>query len=357
MSQVNSKSPVDVKFLKECEVLSGLSEEILRVVYNRGQIIKVEPGGIIFQADQASDRFYIVKSGIVEICREVEPGNIRAVAYLGTSSSLGELTMLTCSRYSSMAHMPGGGELFSLTRSIFLSLLDMLPEFGRSLSTLFAHRLESMAKTSHIDRRQQFSGSLKFFDLSTIIQTIVSSGLTGTLTLFNEAEEPTAEVNFEKGSVRGAFLGNLAGEDAFFQIFHSYPEEQTFHFKSGPVQHLGDSRYDINRSASALLIEAARQHDELVEMKKKIADHDIFSPAKDQLLWVGDEVLLGLAEGIFAQLKMENRTAKQLVTQMRRCAYAIYSVLKILLVTKQIERVGAQETTKTQRHEGLEINK
>jgi CRP-like cAMP-binding protein len=340
MSSVHHNNQVDVKFLKDCEVLSGLSIEILRVVYNRGQIVKIEPGGVIFKADQPSDRFYIVKSGIVEICREDSPGKVRAVAYLGTSSSLGELTMLTGSHYSSMAHMPGGGELFALSRSVFLSLLDMLPEFGRSLSTLFARRLESMAKFRHIDRRQQFSGSLRFFDLSTIIQTIASSGLTGTLTLLNEAEEPTAEVNFEKGSVRAVSLGDLTGEDAFYQLFES-STEQAFNFKSGPIQSINDKRYEISKSAFQLLIEAARQHDELIEIKKKINEDDLFAAAKDQLLWLGEEIYMGLSDEIFSLLKVESRNAGELVKLTRRCAYAVFLVLKIMLVTKQIERVSS----------------
>src|ERR1051326_7598762 len=242
--KVMSSKTVDVKFLKDCEVLSGLSEEILKVVYNRGQIIRVEPGGTIFTTDQLSERFYVVKTGVVEICREDEPGRMRTVAYLGTSTSLGELTMLTGSTYSSQARMPGGGELFAINRNVFLSLLDMLPEFGRALSTLFAHRLESVAKNSRIDRREQFRGSLKFFDLTTIIQTIVSSSLTGTLTITSEGEEPFAEVNFEQGMVRGAFLGNLLGEDAFYQLFQPPLQEGSFDFKSGPIQHTGVSRYE-----------------------------------------------------------------------------------------------------------------
>ena len=85
-------------------------------------------------------------------------------------------------------------------------------------------------------------------------------------------------------------------------------------------------------------------------MKKKIGDWDLFEPAKEQLLWVGDEDLLGLAEGIFSQLKMESRTAKQLISQMRRCAYVVYSVLKVLLVTKQIARVAPQKSSVIEAH-------
>src|ERR1051326_2278434 len=244
MGSGNLGKTSDIKFLMDCEVLGGLSEEILKVVFHRGQIIKVDPGGIIFTAQQPAERFYVVKSGVVEICREDEPGMMRTVAYLGISTSLGELSMLTGSSYSSLARMPGGGELFAINRNVFISLLDTLPEFGRALATLFAHRLESVAKKSRIDRREQFRGSLKFFDLTTIIQTIVNSSLTGTLTITSEAEEPIAEVNFEHGAVRGAFLGNLLGEDAFYQLFQPPLQEGSFDFKSGPIQHTGVSRYE-----------------------------------------------------------------------------------------------------------------
>ncbi|KAF0187858.1 MAG: cAMP-binding protein, partial [bacterium] len=217
---------------------------------------------------------------LVEICREDEPGRLRAVAYMGSSTSLGELKMLTGSSYNSYARMPGGGELFTISRAVFLSLLDILPEFGRSLSTLFAQRLEALTKNTRIDRREQFRGSLKFFDLTTIIQTIVSSRLTGTLAIANN-QEPVAQVNFEDGEIRGAFLGTLVGEDAFYQLFQPPLKEGSFDFKSLPIEHTGNSQHDIFHPAAVLLIEAARQQDELQEMTRKIHPQDIFVPTKN----------------------------------------------------------------------------
>src|SRR6185295_18474098 len=84
MSLENKKNRIDLRFLKECEVLSGLSEEILRVVFSRGQIVRIEPGGFIFNSGEQSDRFFVIITVIVEICREDEPGKYRALAYLGS---------------------------------------------------------------------------------------------------------------------------------------------------------------------------------------------------------------------------------------------------------------------------------
>lgn len=342
----NLKYP-EIKFLKDCEIFSSLSEDILKVVYARGQIVKIEQNKTIFDYNQPCEYLYVVRSGIVEICREDEPGKFRAVAYVGASASMGELAILTGSPYNSIARMPGGGEIFAISRNVFLSFLDMLPEFGRALSTLFAQRLESAARNNRIDRREQFRGSLKFFDLTTIIQTIVSSRLTGTLVITNQSEESMAEVNFERGAVRGAFLGNLLGEDAFYQLFQPPLQEGTFDFKSGPIQHIGDSRYDIKHAPSALLIEAARQHDELMEMMRKISPTDIFVPAKGQLLWLGEEHLLGLANKIFTMVKAQHLTVSDLVVELQRCAYVIYSVIKIMFVTKQIERLRVEQISET----------
>lgn len=334
----------DVKFLKDCDTFSGLSEEILKVIYEHGKILKIHPGDTIFESEQPAEQFYIVKNGIVEICREDEPGKLRAVAYMGSSTSLGELKMLTGSNYNSYARMPGGGEIFTISRSVFLSLLDILPEFGRSLSTLFAQRLESLTKNTRIDRKEQFRGSLKFFDLTTIIQTIVSSRLTGTLSIVNNFEKPVAEVNFKEGEIRGAFLGTLVGEDAFYQLFQPPLKEGSFDFKSFPVQHIGDSLYDISQPASALLIEAARQQDELQEMTRKIHSEDIFVPAKNQLLWLGEEVFMDLSKRVFETIKTEHLTVRQLGAKLGKCSYAVSSVLKIMYVTKQIERINRKTT-------------
>ncbi|MBI4851069.1 MAG: DUF4388 domain-containing protein [Acidobacteria bacterium] len=343
MEQENIQENLDVRFLKDCDTFSGLSEEILKVIYNHGKVLKIYPGDTIFESEQPSDQFYVVKNGIVEICREDEPGRLRAVAYMGSSTSLGELKMLTGSNYNSYARMPGGGEIFTISRSVFLSLLDILPEFGRSLSTLLAQRLESLTKNTRIERKEQFRGSLKFFDLTTIIQTIVSSRLTGTLSIVSALEEPIAEVNFEEGEIRGAFLGTLEGEDAFYQLFQPPLKEGSFDFKSLSIHHTSSS-FDISQPASALLIEAARQQDELQEMTRKIHPQDIFTPAKNQLLWLGEEAFMGLSKAVFETLKNEALTVTQLSARLGRCSYAIFSVLKIMYVTKQIERVNRKTT-------------
>jgi CRP-like cAMP-binding protein len=334
----------NIKFLKDCDTFNGLGEEIIKVIYNHGKILKISPGDVIFESDQIAEQFYVVKNGIVEICREDEPGRLKAVAYMGSSTSLGEIKMLTGSNYNSHARMPGGGEIFTISRSVFLSLLDILPEFGRALSTLFAHRLESLTKNTRIDRKEQFRGSLKFFDLTTIIQTIVSSRLTGTLSITNDFEEPVAEVNFEEGEIRGAFLDTLVGEDAFYQLFQPPLKEGSFDFKSIPIQYTGNSKYDIHHAASALLIEAARQQDELQEMARKIHSQDIFAPAKNQLLWLGEEAMMDLAKRVFETLKTEQLTVNQLGIKLGKCSHAISSVLKIMYVTKQIERINRKTT-------------
>ncbi len=93
-----------------------------------------------------------------------------------------------------------------------------------------------------------------------------------------------------------------------------------------------------------MLIEAARQQDELQEMTRKIHPQDIFVPTKNQLLWLGEEALMGLSKVVFETLKKEQLTVTQLSARVGRCSYLVYSILKIMYVTKQIERTNRKIT-------------
>src|SRR5438128_2023489 len=169
----------ELEFLKECDVFLYLDDDLVRRILARGEVVTLPPGAKLFDIGHPADRFYVVKSGVVEICRPSaeSPEEMRPVAYLGSSDSMGEMTMVTGTSHGSLARLPEGGEVFQLTRKEFLRLIDEYPKFAKSLMLLFAQRLESRVKDMRIAKRH-LHGNLRFFDLPTVIQTIIASKLT-----------------------------------------------------------------------------------------------------------------------------------------------------------------------------------
>jgi CRP-like cAMP-binding protein len=327
----------DLEFFKECDLFIDLDDELIEWVFTRGEVVKLSPGAKLFEIGEPSDKFFVIKSGVVEICRPLpdSPQDLRVVAYLGSSDSMGEMSIITGSSHGSMARMPAGGEVYQLTRDKFMRLVDAHHRFAKHLMILFANRLESRVKDMRIAKRH-LNGNLRFFDLPTVIQTIIASKLTGTLVLTNEQQEPIAEVNFEQGEVRSAFLENLSGQEAFMQLFQPPPQDGNFDFKSGPIQDVGDHCFEINCPTMNLLMESVRLQDELMEMKQTIKDEDIFKPLQDELDWGGEEANYPFALQIWLLLQEGRYTVAELRVSTLRCHYYCYSVLQRLLQTGQI---------------------
>jgi CRP-like cAMP-binding protein len=244
------------------------------------------------------------------------------------------MTMITGSSHGSMAWLPEGGEVFQLSRDEFLRLIDNYPKFTKNLMLLFAQRLESRMRDMRIAKRH-LHGNLRVFDLPTVIQTIIGSKLTGTLVITNEQQVPIAEVNFDHGQVRSAFLEELMGAEAFMQLFQPPPQDGSFDFKTGPIQDVGDRRFEIHIPTMNLLMESMRLQDELNEMKRTIKDEDLFIPTQSELNWEPDDASYPLALQIWLILQEKCYTVAELRSSTH---FYCYNVLQRLLETGQIDR-------------------
>lgn len=327
----------DLEFLKECDLFAGLDEELIAQIAGRGELVSLPVGAKLFEIGQPTRNFYVIKNGVIEICRPDQErlGELRAVAYLGPSDSMGEMNMIIGGSHGSMARLPQGGEVLKISQAAFQAILVDFPVFTRHLLVIFAHRLDSRVKDQRIAKRH-LNGNLRFFDLPTVIQTIISSQLTGTLMLTNDQLEPIAEVNFEKGEVRSAFLEELFGIEAFMQLFQPPPQDGAFDFKTGAIQSVGDKRFEIEVPTMNLLMESIRLQDELAEMKRVIKEEACYVPIADELTWDMEDNYYPLALQLWLIIQERKYTVKELRTTTLRSHYHCYCILQQLLQTEQI---------------------
>jgi CRP-like cAMP-binding protein len=328
--------PTDSAFLRHSDLFENQPEEVLGAVLSQGRFIEFGPGDVVFRQGEQGDRLFIVKSGILEVLStptdSTEPVPI---AYLGTGEVLGELALLTGSPRSATVRSPEHAELFTVEKPVFLDLLHSLPAFSHSLCVVLAKRLETTTLKVPRASGKQLQGNLRFFDLATVIQTLIGSHQTGSLVVSqDETKLKVAELFFVKGNIARAKYRQLVGDDAVFQLFQS-PLEGEFSFTGRTVQD-DEVQTDITMPAISLLMESVRLQDELPLLKERIPDPDrIYRQKAVQLAW-DDPETVELAAAVWSRLK-KGASLAELHRDIPRCSYAIYRTMAGLLETGQVE--------------------
>src|SRR5947207_5842737 len=191
---------IDPAFLRASDLFEKQPEEVLKAVLVQGQLQEYGPGEVVFRQGDEGDRLYIVKSGAVEaLASPTDAAEPIPVAYLGPGEVLGELALLTGSPRSASARVPERAELFTVDKAVFLDLMKTLPAFARNLCLVLAKRLEATTLKVPRSSGKQLQGNLKYFDLATVIQTLIGSHQTGSLVVTQEAgKQKVAEIFFFK---------------------------------------------------------------------------------------------------------------------------------------------------------------
>ncbi len=330
MDDTTERADEEIGFLKNAETFRRLSIEELKIIVDRGRMETYTPGSTIFRIGDPSDAIYVIKSGVVEICRaKGDREEMAVVAYLGEGDPIGEMAIMTGSSRASLARVPQRAEILKIEKKVFMDLLNQVPELSITLLEILSKRLEDgLRKQRAAARYQHLSGNLEYFDLATIIQTLASSERTGTLTITDQFERIFAMLYFEAGKVLYAKLGHLRGEEAFYQLSQS-PVQDAFTFRGGSPPGEFEEEEEIGTTTMGLLMEAAHLQDELKMLKANYADPNrVFRPQSKTLPW-DDEETKGLAREIWTRLH-RGETIAQMVKEIHTCEYRIYKVLSVM---------------------------
>jgi CRP-like cAMP-binding protein len=320
----------EIGFLKNSEIFGRLSPEELKVILDRGRIDTYTPGSTIFRIGDPSEAIYVIKSGVVEICRaKGDREKMAVVAYLGESDPIGEMAIMTGSSRASLARVPQRAEILKIEKRTFMDLLNHIPELSMGLLAVLSKRLEDgLRKQRAAARYQHLSGNLEYFDLPTIIQTLATSERTGTLTITDQLERVFAQIYFEAGKVVYAEVGHLRGEEGFYQLFQS-PIQEAFTFKGGLPPGGFEEEEEIDTTMMGLLMEATRQQDELKVLKGTYSNPNrVFRPQSETLPW-DDEETRWLAQEMWSRLH-RGQTIAQMVKEIPVCQYRIFKALSVM---------------------------
>ncbi len=317
-----------IRFLKRAEIFEVLGAPHLGIILDRGTIESYHtPGGILFQLRDPADALYVVKSGVVEICRARGEGEVPSVvAYLGEGDTIGEMAITTGSPRGSLARIPQMAEVFKLSKLAFEALMQEIPEFATSLLSVMSRRLEDRLRKQRVAARyQQLSGDLQYFDLATVIQALAGAGRSGTLTIRNSTGNVFAAMYFDLGRIRYANLGTLKGKQAVYQLFLS-PQQESFIFQGGPLPADFTDEEEIMASTTGLLMGCVHLQDELRELKAEFLDDQRQFKLNMKTLTWRDSDTMALARQIYQCLQQKDTIAR-MVQRIPYNEAAIYMVL------------------------------
>ena len=311
---LDSPSEDAIRFLKRAEIFEPLAPPHLKIILERGKVESYStPGEMLFELGDPADAIYVVKSGVVEICRARGKDEAPSVvAYLGEGDTIGEMAITTGSPRGSLARVPQRAEVFKLSKAAFAALMHDLPEFSTSLLSIMSKRLEDRLRKQRVaGRYQHLSGDLQYFDLATVIQALAGAGRSGTLTIRGAAGNIFAEIYFDLGRIRYAKLGILKGRQAVYQLFLA-PLQQSFIFQSGSLPADFTDEEEIMVSTTGLLMECVRLMDELRSLKSEFPDDQrTFRLSTKNFAWEDPDTLT-LARQIWAGLQHKDSIARMI---------------------------------------------
>ncbi len=323
----------DPSFLRESELFENQPAEVISAVLAQGQLVRFGPGETVFRQGDAGDRLFVVKSGVLEVLAVPADGaDPVPVAYLGSGEVIGELALLTGSPRSATVRSPEHAELFEVETSVFHDLMDSLPALSRNLCLVLAKRLEAATLNAPRMASKQLQGKLEYFDLATVIQTLIGAHQTGALIVIHGTHK-LAELFFFRGNIARAKYGHLTGDDAIYQLFQSTVEGE-FSFTGREVKE-DEIQVDTSMPAISLLMEAVRLQDELPGLKQELPDPGhVFRQKAVQLSW-DDPDTIEVAAAVWSRLK-KGASLDDLQREIPRCSYAVYRTVATLLQAGQI---------------------
>ena len=330
---VNSPTLLDDFFGFIKKVNPKQFEQILK----EGQLVQCGADSIIYLQGESSDSFYVINDGTVEIVVSDDQGeNPVPITYLSKGDLFGEIGLLTDVPRTASVRVPASATLLRFDRDSFLRLISSIPAFGHYLAMLLARRLHKTTMQLHFySNARELSGSLDFFDLPTIFQTISLSQQHGIMHIYSLTAEIMGEFAFANGTPISARYQHLYGIEALYQLFQVTPHAQ-FGFtraNEAPVVEGGLQLGNVNE----FTMEAVHLRDEMLalEEKLKLAEDKPVKRVHSRMDWKFPDQE-ECAKAVWQLLVNEPQLVSVIFSTVPSCRYHVLLVLDRLLESKQL---------------------
>lgn len=110
--------------LSKFRIFEDLTDDELKLVYNMLGRKILSPSEALFLEGEMGDRFYMIESGTISICIEIEDVGVEELASLGDGDFFGEMALIDEGPRSASAVARNKVSLLYLNKSDFLKLIE-----------------------------------------------------------------------------------------------------------------------------------------------------------------------------------------------------------------------------------------
>ena len=318
---------------------TSLTRPELRTIGELSWVRHLHIGEVLYRPGEPGNALFIVNRGEIEVVPEApgaEPLRLARGQVIGDVEALSETPRLNLVRAVT------GASLQCFPRANFHQLVKAVPSFFRYLCEQMATRfVQAHNQVRDFEEHTPLSGRISHFDLTTVHQTIATSGQTGQLSIKDEEAETIGAFYFEAGHPAAGQFHHLTGEEAFWQLFLNENLSGTFSFSVGerPMTNWIESG-QIQRNTGDMLIAALQFRDELDALKKDIRPPSgaRLTPTSPDLHWNGGapEELRPVADSVWDLLSRKPLSIPEVYRQCSVCELKIYQVVNHLLAQEQV---------------------
>ncbi len=319
---------------------ASLKPQQQKAVNQLSWVRQLAEGEVLYSPGEPGNALYIVTLGALEMLPPKNRQNGSSIIF-GRGDVVGDLEVFADTRRAQVVKAKEATSLQCFPRTNFAQLLQLVPSFFFFVCEHMASRsLQERHVAAEQEERQELSGRILNFDLTTVHQTIMSSGQSGKLTLKDGAKQVIGAFYFDAGRLFAGTFQHLEGEEAFWQLFQVEKFPGTFTFAVGDSEHADLSEASrIAANGGDLLINALYFRDELDALKKGMQNcSGALSARGGELRWTDSapEHLKPLAEQIWQLLSAGPKTMRELYAQCRVCELKLHEVVSELLYSNQV---------------------
>lgn len=325
------------EFLKHHSIFHVLDTGVLESLSPLFAEIVCGPGHIVFAEGDPADGLYVIKSGNVAVIK----GKSRVVAYLTAGECFGEMAEAHDAPRNATIRVPEEAVVLRLPTTALREVTSKFP----AVASKIAETISERAATTSTFKPPGLQGNLAFFDLPTIIQTVIASRQEGVLSLYGRSGRVVGRLILRNSTIAAASFDHLRGENALYDLMNgSDPLDFTFdQVKTDDEE--ADS--DLNgRPPHMLLIEGARRADELPRLIRATGWP---SSVYHQLVTVPDLASFGAERrgffrSVWALVEMSAGT-DAICRALPFDRFTVLSGLNDLLIANMVKRVDGPKAT------------
>lgn len=323
-----------VEFLKEHSIFKVLDMRILEGISPIFSEVQFGPGQIVFRQGDPADAVYIVRDGSVEVIQGEDPPKI--IAYLTAGECFGEMALVHETPRSATIRVPETATVVRLPKAALKELRSRFPEVTSAIAEVINHRLAGTLPF----QAPGLQGNLAFFDLATVIQTVIASRQSGILILFGRSGKAVAQLIMKEGAISHATFKHLVGELAVLELM-TRTDPLDFIFERQDVEKRPQDNRLRLKPPHMLLIEGARRADELPRLMQTLGwPHSVMATGEPVTDWkrMGDE-----AETLGPRMWPLIGAGCTLDELCQKLPYDRYTILQLL--DEMVKRGHAKKTT------------